>query len=117
MPERLPVLENRVELTFALIPRCATSEAPEPRPGRLARHPRSAQSVLVRVPNVAEHYEQAKGSGAHILKEPADFPYGERQYSAIDLGGHVWTFSESLADLAPEAWGGVSAPSGVERGR
>ena len=40
--------------------------------------------------------------------EPTDFEYGERQYTAEDLAGHQWTFSETLADVAPEAWGGIS---------
>ncbi|MGO9885060.1 MAG: glyoxalase, partial [Solirubrobacteraceae bacterium] len=44
-----------------------------------------------------------------LLDEPTDFPYGERQYNAIDLGGHHWTFSQSIADVAPEQWGGTSA--------
>lgn len=34
--------------------------------------------------------------------------YGERQYHAEDLAGHQWTFSETLADVAPEEWGGTS---------
>jgi len=38
--------------------------------------------------------------------EPTDFEYGERQYHAEDLAGHQWTFSETLADTAPEEWGG-----------
>ncbi len=25
-----------------------------------------------------------------------------------DLAGHQWTFSETLADVAPEEWGGTS---------
>ncbi len=33
-------------------------------------------------------------------------PFGERQYTAEDLAGHQWTFSETLADMAPEEWGG-----------
>jgi uncharacterized glyoxalase superfamily protein PhnB len=37
---------------------------------------------------------------------PVDYPYGERQYSAVDPGGHVWTFSESIADVDPASWGG-----------
>jgi len=39
--------------------------------------------------------------------EPTDFEYGERQYAAEDPAGHQWTFSETLDDVAPEAWGGV----------
>lgn len=37
---------------------------------------------------------------------PTDFPYGERQYSAEDVGGHGWTFSQSIADVDPSIWGG-----------
>jgi hypothetical protein len=36
----------------------------------------------------------------------------ERQYHAEDLGGHQWTFSESIADVAPEEWGGTTADLG-----
>jgi uncharacterized glyoxalase superfamily protein PhnB len=38
--------------------------------------------------------------------EPTDMPFGERQYTAEDLEGHHWTFSETLTDIAPEEWGG-----------
>ena len=38
--------------------------------------------------------------------EPTDFEYGERQYRAEDPAGHQWTFSQTLADVAPEEWGG-----------
>ena len=40
--------------------------------------------------------------------EPTDFEYGERQYQAEDPAGHRWTFSETLRDVAPEEWGGIS---------
>ena len=43
---------------------------------------------------------------AKITMEPTDFEYGQRQYHATDLAGHQWTFSETLADMAPEQWGG-----------
>ena len=39
--------------------------------------------------------------------EPIDFEYGERQYTADDPAGHQWTFSETLADVDPETWGGT----------
>jgi len=65
-------------------------------------------SVLVRVENVDQHCERAKKHGAKILREPADYPYGERQYSAEDFAGHRWDFSQSIADVAPEEWGGKS---------
>jgi uncharacterized glyoxalase superfamily protein PhnB len=78
-----------------------------PRPGEITH------SVLVRVDNAHAHCERAREHGARIIAEPADYPYGERQYTAEDLAGHQWTFSETLADIAPETWGGTSvAPRG-----
>jgi uncharacterized glyoxalase superfamily protein PhnB len=75
------------------------------------RPPRSGEvthSVVVRVEDVNAHYEHARAHGALIVTEPTDFPYGERQYTAEDPTGHQWTFSQTLADVAPEEWGGTS---------
>ncbi|WPU92045.1 VOC family protein [Mucilaginibacter sabulilitoris] len=74
-----------------------------------ARSDRQLHSLLVRVHDIAAHYDHAKRNGAEIIHAPADFPYGERQYTVKDLGGHMWTFSQSIEDLAPEDWGGVTA--------
>lgn len=79
------------------------------------RPPRAGEvthSVTVRVADARAHCEHARAQGARILMEPTDFEYGERQYSAEDLAGHQWTFSETLADVAPEDWGGESVSSG-----
>jgi uncharacterized glyoxalase superfamily protein PhnB len=65
-------------------------------------------SVLVQVEDVAGHHEEAKKSGARILRPPADYPFGERPYTAEDLGGHRWTFSQSIADVDPASWGATS---------
>jgi len=65
-------------------------------------------AVMVRVDDVRAHCERARAHGARILMEPTDFEYGERQYQVEDLAGHRWTFSETLADVAPEDWGGQS---------
>jgi uncharacterized glyoxalase superfamily protein PhnB len=67
--------------------------------------------VMVRVTDVDAHHAHAHKAGARILSVPQDYPYGERQYGAVDLAGHHWTFSQSIADLAPEAWGGTSGPA------
>jgi uncharacterized glyoxalase superfamily protein PhnB len=67
----------------------------------------SKSSVLVRVGDVHGHYEGTKDR-ARILRTPADHPYGERQYTIEDIGGHRWTFTQSIADVAPESWGGES---------
>jgi uncharacterized glyoxalase superfamily protein PhnB len=65
-------------------------------------------SVLVRVDDAKAHCERARASGATIVTEPTDWEYGERQYVADDLAGHRWTFSETLEDVAPESWGGIT---------
>jgi uncharacterized glyoxalase superfamily protein PhnB len=77
------------------------SERRPPRPGEVTH------SVLVRVEDAAAHCEHARSHGARIVMEPTDFEYGERQYTAEDPAGHHWTFSQTLDDIAPEAWGGV----------
>jgi uncharacterized glyoxalase superfamily protein PhnB len=64
---------------------------------------------MVRVADADTHFEQARDCGAEVLQSPRDYAYGERQYTAIDLGGHHWTFSQSIADVTPEDWGGVTA--------
>jgi uncharacterized glyoxalase superfamily protein PhnB len=71
-----------------------------PRPGEVTH------SVMVRVEDVASHCKRAREHGARIVTEPRDFEYGERQYTAEDPAGHQWTFSETLADVHPEEWGG-----------
>ena len=65
-------------------------------------------SVTIRVDDADAHYLRAKNYGAIIEEGPVTYPYGERQYSAQDLAGHSWTFSQSVADARPEEWGGVS---------
>jgi uncharacterized glyoxalase superfamily protein PhnB len=68
---------------------------------------RPGSTLLVRVEDTDAHRAQAEAAGATILSEPTDWPYGERQYSAEDIGGHRWTFSESIADVDPADWGGT----------
>ena len=61
---------------------------------------------MVRVENVDAHYERSRHQGATILRIPETYPYGERQYTAEDLVGRRWTFSESITDVDPVSWGG-----------
>ncbi len=70
--------------------------------------PNRACVVQVRVENVPEHCERARRAGAKILTEPVEHVYGERQYNAEDFYGHRWDFTETIADVEPESWGGVS---------
>jgi uncharacterized glyoxalase superfamily protein PhnB len=72
-----------------------------------ARGGSEGHSLLVRVEDADAHHDRAVAAGAHIVAPPTDYPYGERQYTAEDLGGHRWTFSQSIADVDPADWGGV----------
>jgi uncharacterized glyoxalase superfamily protein PhnB len=68
--------------------------------------PELLHSVMVRVSDVDAHYRRAVQNGVRILQPPVDYPYGERQYTAEDLGQHTWTFSQIIADIDPACWGG-----------
>jgi uncharacterized glyoxalase superfamily protein PhnB len=76
---------------------------------RAPRRGEVSHAIFVRVEDADLHYQRSRQAGARILRPPHDYPYGERQYTAEDLAGHRWTFSETIADLAPEDWGGTSA--------
>jgi len=95
--ERLRIADHRVQLTFddgaIVVTRGSDSKPAEHR-------------IMVRVADVDAHYERAKRAGAKILAPPADHVYGERQYNAEDPGGHLWTFTETIADSDPASWGG-----------
>ena len=96
LKERLRIGRHRVQLEFGQGAVIAVRSEDDPAP----------QSVLVRIGDVDRHCEVARRAGATIVAEPADYPYGERQYTAVDLGGHRWTFSQSIADVDPGDWGG-----------
>jgi PhnB protein len=53
--------------------------------------------------------ERARAAGARIAEEPADQPYGERRFCAVDPEGHRWHFSQPIADVAPEDWGATTS--------
>jgi len=65
------------------------------------------ENIMVRVKDVDGHHERADAAGAEIIDVPVTFPYGERQYSCRDIEGHVWTFSQSVADIDPSTWAEV----------
>jgi predicted enzyme related to lactoylglutathione lyase len=70
-----------------------------PRPNEVS------QVLLVHVDDVDTHYEHVRQRGGRILQPPKTHPFGERQYTAEDLAGYRWTFSQSVADVKPEEWG------------
>ncbi len=104
--ERLRIGDHRAQLTLgeesvvvAARPARAAG-APEPLPGEVTH------SIMVRVADVDAHYERVRQHGGRVLGPPETYPFGERQYTVEDPGGHHWTFSQAVADVAPEAWGG-----------
>jgi uncharacterized glyoxalase superfamily protein PhnB len=104
--ERVRIGENhRAQLRVgegAVIVADVRGDRRPPGPGEVTQH------VLVRVDDARAQCARAQAHGARILMQPTDFEYGERQYSAEDPAGHQWLFSETVADVAPEEWGGQS---------
>ena len=100
--ERLRIGDHRCQLVFGGGSMVVVDGGPVPPAGR-------THSVMVSVPDVDRHHAQAVLAGARILRPPETHPFGERQYTAEDLGGHQWTFSQSVADIDPATWGGQLA--------
>ncbi len=95
---RLRIGEDRAQLAFGdgavILTRLSTMEAAGEDHG-----------VIVRVEDVDAHYATAVEAGAEIIDPPETEEYGERQYVALDLNGHEWTFTQSVADADPGEWG------------
>lgn len=68
-------------------------------------HDHLHSSLVVYVDAVDDHCSRARGTGAEVISEPADTPYGDRMYSAKDPEGHRWDFCQHIKDVAPEEWG------------
>jgi len=99
--ERLRIGSHRVQLSIggsALV----VAQSPSGLPDSAS----AGHSVMVRVGSADAHFRNAVSAGAQVLSEPITQPYGERQYSAQDPWGHVWVFSETVANVEPSAWGG-----------
>ena len=67
--------------------------------------------LKVRVPDVDAAYARAKEAGARVVEELTTFEYGERSCAVEDLAGHRWELTQTVRDVAPEEWGGVSIGS------
>jgi MerR family transcriptional regulator, thiopeptide resistance regulator len=53
----------------------------------------SHSGLVVHVDDVDAHYERARAAGASVDAKPADMPYGQREYGAVDPEGHRWWFA------------------------
>ena len=98
--ERLRIGDHRVQMHAGSGDIVVTDSAP---PADAAQ---ASYSIMLRVENADASYERALAAGAAPLRPPATFPYGERQCSVRDFAGYVWTFTQSVADVAPADWGG-----------
>ena len=81
-------------------------ERAAPTPGR------ETHAVKIRVEDVDALAARARAHGARILQGPVDRPYGERECEIEDPAGHRWQFDQTLRDVAPEEWGGVTVGPG-----
>ena len=64
--------------------------------------------IKVRVEDVDTAFARARDFGARILAEPTTHEYGERTCMLEDLAGHRWELSQTVRDVEPEEWGGVT---------
>ena len=96
--ERLRIADHRVQLVYgdgALVVAEARQAAAEP-----------DASIMLRVANLDDLVARALERGATTIHAPEDYPYGERQATLRAPFGHVFTLSQSLADVDPADWGG-----------
>jgi uncharacterized glyoxalase superfamily protein PhnB len=76
---------------------------------QVAPSPGSVTHLLkVRVPDVDAAFARARDHGADVLEEPTTHPYGERSCVVEDLAGHRWELTQTVRDVEPEEWGGVT---------
>ena len=64
--------------------------------------------IKVKVPAVDAAFARARNFGARVLEEPTTHEYGERSCLFEDLAGHRWELTETVRDVEPEKWGGVT---------
>lgn len=97
--ERLLIADHRAQLTYGNGAIVIMARASAPGAGH-------NHTIMVRIEDVDAHYARSVAKKVRIVREPATYPYGERQYTAEDVGGHLWTFSETISDVDPQVWGG-----------
>jgi uncharacterized glyoxalase superfamily protein PhnB len=64
--------------------------------------------IKIRVPDVDAAFDRAREAGARVMEEPTSHAYGERSCSVEDLAGHRWELTQTVRDVEPEEWGGIS---------
>lgn len=99
--ERLRIANHRSQLTYGSGALVVTEGPADPPATHVTTH-----AVLLRVDDIDRIFERAVRRGATIVRPLADHMFGERQGTLRDPGGHLWTLSQSIADVDPCDWGG-----------
>ena len=69
-------------------------ESPHHRLASPATSGSASHCMAIDVDDVEAHHARTKDAGAEIVHEPADMPYGVREYSARDPEGGLWSFMQ-----------------------
>jgi PhnB protein len=78
----------------------------EVRPGRRIPTPDRSHQVMLKVEDARATLAAAIARGAVETAPVRDWEYGERQAAFSDPFGHEWVLTQTVADTAPEQWGG-----------
>jgi uncharacterized glyoxalase superfamily protein PhnB len=64
--------------------------------------------IKVRVPDVDAAFARARDEGARVVEDLTTWEYGERSGVLEDIGGHRWELTQTVRDVEPEEWGGIT---------
>lgn len=64
--------------------------------------------IKLKVEDVDAAFERARAAGAVVVMDPVTFEYGERTAEVADPAGHRWEITQTVEDVEPETWGGVT---------
>ena len=64
--------------------------------------------IKLRVSDVDAAFARAREHGAEVVEQLTTFEYGERSGVVADLAGHRWELTQTVRDVEPEEWGGVT---------
>jgi uncharacterized glyoxalase superfamily protein PhnB len=105
--ERMRIGNHRAQLLYNQAAVIVTQRSDDLDHSIEAKKQTRTHSIMVRIEDIEQHYAHVLHWGANIINPPTEFPYGEKQYTVLDPGGHIWTFSQSIADVDPADWGGT----------
>lgn len=80
----------------------------EPRPGREPPGAIRSHQIMLKVDDAQATVARITAAGGATVEELHDWEYGERQGAVVDPFGHQWVLTQTLADTAPEQWGGTT---------